>query len=143
MQNRIGQKIKQLDNLITKRVYALYVSKDYPYISLSSLQTLEFLCQNPNHQATQKDIEKELVISRATASKMLSQLEEKGYITRTDAKADARRKIVTLTKRGRALYIHCNTGGSELDRFFSEVLTEEELQVFDTIYAKLRNALEK
>lgn len=138
-----GLKIKHLNNLITKKIYALFTNDEYPFISHSSFLVIDYLYENQNHEVTQKDIEKALVINRATTSKMLLLLEQKGFISRMNSTEDARRKIVVLTERGHNFRTHNLMKAEELNQFFSEVLSEEDLIAFNQIYEKLRNALEE
>ena len=138
-----GLKIKHLNNLITKKVYALFTNDEYPFISHSSFLVIDYLYENKDHEVTQKDIEKALVINRATTSKMLLLLEQKGFISRMNSTEDARKKIVVLTERGHDFRTHNLMKAEELNQFFSEVLSEEDFIAFDRLYEKLRNALEE
>lgn len=142
MHTAFGLQIKHLNNLITKKIYALFTDDDYPFISHSSFLVIDYLYENREHEITQKDIEKELVINRATTSKMLLLLEQKGFISRMSSTEDARRKIVALTKKGEDFRTHNLLKAEELNQFFSEVLSEEDFIAFNRLYEKLRNALE-
>lgn len=142
MHTAFGLKIKHLNNLITKKTYALFTNDEYPFISHSGFLVIDYLYENREHEVTQKDIEKALVINRATTSKMLLLLEQKGFISRVNSTEDARRKIVVLTKQGHDLRTHNLMKAQELNRFFSEVLSEEDFTAFNRLYEKLRNALE-
>lgn len=143
MHTAFGLKIKHLNNLITKKTYALFTNDEYPFISHSSFLVIDYLYENREHEVTQKDIEKALVINRATTSKMLLHLEQKGFISRVNSTEDARRKNVVLTKQGYDFRIHNLMKAQELNQFFSGVLSEEDFTAFDQLYEKLRNALEE
>lgn len=143
MHTAFGLKIKHLNNLITKKVYALFTNDEYPFISHSSFLVIDYLYENKDHEVTQKDIEKALVINRATTSKMLLLLEQKGFISRMNSTEDARKKIVVLTERGHDFRMHNLMKAEELNQFFSEVLSEEDFIAFDRFYEKLRHALEE
>lgn len=138
-----GLKIKHLNNLITKKTYALFTDNEYPFVSHSSFLVIDYLYENRNHEVTQKDIEKALVINRATTSKMLLLLEQKGFISRRSSAEDARKKIVVLTEQGCNFRIHNLIKAEELNHFFAEVLSEEDFAAFDQLYEKLRSALEE
>lgn len=137
-----GLKIKHLNNLITKKTYALFTDDAYPFISHSGFLVIDYLYKNRDYEVTQKDIERALVINRATTSKMLLLLEQKGLILRTNSAEDARRKIVTLTEQGCNFRAHNIAKAEELNLFFSEVLSEEDFAAFDRLYEKLRKALD-
>lgn len=143
MHTAFGLKIKHLNNLITKKTYALFTNDKYPFISHSGFLVIDYLYENREHEVTQKDIEKALVINRATTSKMLLLLEQKRFISRVNSTEDARQKIVVLTKQGYDFRTHNLMKEQELNQFFSEVLSEEDFTAFNRLYEKLRNALEE
>lgn len=143
MHTAFGLKIKHLNNLITKKTYALFTNDEYPFISHSGFLVIDYLYENREHEVTQKDIEKALVINRATTSKMLLLLEQKRFISRVNSTEDARQKIVVLTKQGYDFRTHNLMKEQELNQFFSEVLSEEDFTAFNRLYEKLRNALEE
>ena len=138
-----GLQIKHLNNLITKKTYALFANDEYPHISHSAFKVIDYLYQTQEKDVTQKDIEKALVINRATTSKMLLLLEQKGFISRNSSANDARTKTVKLTERGFSLREHNLSGADKLDRIFAEVLSEEDFEAFSRIYEKLRTALDE
>lgn len=142
METGLGLRIKHLNNLMTKRIYSVFASEDYPHISHSAFQVMEFLYKNSDREVTQKDIEKALVINRATTSKMLLLMEQKGVIQRISSKTDARSKVVILTEYGQNYREHNIAKSEEFDRYLATVLSEDEFEAFDRIYKKLRKALE-
>lgn len=142
MYTAFGMKYKHLQNLITKKLYVLFADGGNPFISQSSFQVLDYLSARNDRQTTQKDIEKALVINRATTSKMLMLLEQKGLISRANSPDDARQKIVVLTEDGEKLRIHNIEKQHEFDTFLEGVLSDEDFKAFDRIYEKMRNALE-
>ena len=142
MYGGFGLKIQHLNNLITRKVYAELSDGAFPYISHSAFQTLDFLYRHSGEEVLQKDIEKALVINRATTSKMLRQLEEKGLIARTDSARDARHRVVVLTAQGQLLRAHALEKMKQIDAFFLQLLTTEEFDAFNRMYATLRAALE-
>lgn len=143
MKSNIGLRFKHINNLIEKKAYAIFSSDGFPFISQSGFSVLDFLYQNRNTEVTQRDIEAELVIGRATTSKMLLQLEEKGLISRSGSKTDTRKKIVVLTEYGEQLYNHNKEKQAEFDETIASALSEEDLKAFDRIYSKLRTSLEE
>lgn len=141
MQNDFGKKYKHLQNLITKKLYALFNEDGDSFLSQSSFQVIAYLHDHRDSQITQKDIEKALVINRATTSKMLHSLEQKGFIARKSNCDDGRSKVVVLTEAGETAYLHNREKLQEFDSFLETVLTEGDLAAFDRIYEKLKAAL--
>lgn len=142
MYTGFGLKMKHINNLITKKVYALFTDDEYQFVSHSSFLVMNYLYENKEREVTQKDIEKALMINRATTSKMLLLLEQKGFIRRMGSTEDGRRKIVILTEKGNDFRIHNLLKADELNQFFAKVLSDEDFIAFDRIYEKLRSALD-
>lgn len=141
MDHNVGFKIKHLNNMLDKKIYTLFESDGYPLISYSSFRVLDFLYNNSNTIVTQKDIECELNINRATTSKMLLQLEQKDFIIRMDNPEDARSKTVALTKKGQDIREHNLEAIKSFDGLMDEVMTEEDYELFGQLYEKLCKAL--
>jgi len=143
VKENLGMRFKHISNLVEKKAYSLFSSDGYPFVSQSGFSLLDFLYCNQDKEITQKDIETELVINRATTSKMLVQLEQKGLILRSDSKTDARKKTVTLTEYGKKLRNRNKEKQAEFDRIMTASLSEEDLEAFDRIYDKLRETLDE
>ena len=141
VQNDFGPKYKHLQNLITKKLYSLLAVDGDSFVSQSGFQVIAYLHNHRDSQITQKDIEKALMINRATTSKMLRLLEQKGFITRDSNNDDGRSKVVGLTMTGEALYKYNREKLQEFDALLETVLTEEDFAAFDRIYEKLKAAL--
>lgn len=135
-----GPRIKQLNNLITKKTYSLLDNPDYSNMSFTNLQVVELLYTSTD-DISQKDIESALKINRATTSKMLKLMEEKGYISRTESKEDSRKKLISLTKKGEKYYLDNEKAIKYLDDYLSSILTETENESWDKIYSKMVIAL--
>ena len=81
----------------------------------------------------QKDVEKEFFINRATASKMLSLMEEKHLIRRTEATEDARLKRIELLPQGYELHELCISIRSQMESKLTKDISKEDLRLFKTI----------
>lgn len=142
MYEGFGLKIKHLDNLITKKTYRLFTQGEFSHTSHSSFRVVEYLYQHPGDTVTQKDIERVLVINRATTSKMLKLLEDKGYIVRISSTEDGRCKKLELTPSGERLYLHNVEAAANLDQFFLDTLSTEDFEAFEKIYTTLKAKLD-
>jgi len=78
----------------------------------------------------QKDIEAEFSINRATASKMLSLMENKKLIKRINDSSDSRLKHIVLESRGMELQKLCCYIRAEIESMLTEGFSEEEIKVF-------------
>ena len=90
----------------------------------------------------QKDIEAEFFITRATASKMLTLMEEKKLIRRTSVERDGRYKKIELEPRGVQLHEMCLSIREEVERRFTAALTAEETAQFKALCRRILQSLE-
>ena len=93
----------------------------------------DFLYDNRDREIYQKDVEKEFFINRATASKMLSLMEEKHLIRRTEATEDARLKRIELLPQGYELHELCISIRSQMESKLTKDISKEDLRLFKTI----------
>ena len=91
----------------------------------------------------QRDIEKEFHINRATASGMLTLMEQKGMIQRSSVSHDARLKKLELTPLGLELHEGRMKWLQQLELTIEGSLTREELETFQTLTDKIRQVLEQ
>lgn len=139
----VGYMIKHMNNLLTRRMEALFESKEYPFISYSGFRVLDYLSQYNDRTVSQRDIEMELKINRATTSKMLRQLEGKGLLARKCHPEDSRSKAVYLTEAGIELYNHHLDATRQFHTLLEQEMTPEDFLMFETLYQKICHALEK
>lgn len=96
--------IKNLDNHIQRYLHSLYKRKELQDCSLMNMWVSDYLFDHRGEDIFQKDIEAEFFINRATASKMLSLMEEKRLIRRTSLENDGRLKKIELLPKGFELH---------------------------------------
>lgn len=96
----IGYGIKAVNNLIRRKLDSRFVESGLGEISGIQGPVLGYLSANSRERDVfQRDIEKKFRIRRSTATVMLQNLEQKGYIVRTPVEQDARRKRIVLTEK--------------------------------------------
>ncbi len=124
--------IKKLDNQIQRKIHVLYNRKEFQECSLMNMWITDYLfdMEQMNKAIFQKDIEAEFSINRATASKMLTLMEQKKLISRKSVSSDNRLKQIVLEPRGRELQKLCKHIREEIEKQFCECLSEEELKLF-------------
>ena len=133
----IGFYIKKLDNHIQRHIHSLYDRKEFMECSLLNMRVADFLFDNQEKEIFQKDIEAEFFINRATASKMLTLMEEKKLIRRTNSHADARLKQVELLPKGMELHEWYGEIRLEMEDMLTQGLSEEEVTLFKTLCQKI------
>lgn len=92
--------------------------------------------------ATVSEVQEHLYTSPSTASTLISQLEELGYVTRTRSEADSRVVIVALTPMGQALAEQTPKGGIVLLRRRLDSLPEDRLRMLDAAMSDLMQLME-
>ena len=130
---------KKLDNHIQRKIHALYNRKEFQECSLMNMWVVDYLFHMELNQTPifQKDIEAEFSINRATASKMLTLMEKKKLIKRTSYASDSRLKQIKLEPYGMELQKMCCYIREEIENQLTACLTEEEEQIFKTLYLRI------
>ena len=129
--------LKNLDNHIQRYLYSFYKRKDFQDCSLMNMWVSDFLYDNCENEIYQKDIEAEFFINRATASKMLSLMEEKQIIERISSEKDARMKRIALLSKGVALHEQYIQIRAKLERKLTGALSPQEIEQFRILCQKM------
>ena len=135
--NDIGFYLRKLNNHIQKRSHSFYNRKENKECSLSNLWVIDYLTDNSDKDIYQKDIETEFSINRATASKMLTLMEEKNFITRIPCEEDGRLKKIKVLPEGEKLKSICLAIRKEMEKELSFSLTQEEVETLKNILKKM------
>jgi DNA-binding MarR family transcriptional regulator len=135
--NDIGLYLRKLNNHIQKRSHSFYNRKEIKECSLSNLWVIDYLTDNSDKDIYQKDIETEFSINRATASKMLTLMEEKNFITRIPCEEDGRLKKIKVLPEGEKLKSICLAIRKEMEKELSFSLTQEEVETLKNILKKM------
>ena len=135
--NDIGFYLRKLNNHIQKRSHSFYNRKEIKECSLSNLWVIDYLTDNSDKDIYQKDIETEFSINRATASKMLTLMEEKNFITRIPCEEDGRLKKIKVLPEGEKLKSICLAIRKEMEKELSSSLTQEEVETLKNILKKM------
>lgn len=135
--NDIGFYLRKLNNHIQKCSHSFYNRKEINECSLSNLWVIDYLTDNLDKDIYQKDIETEFSINRATASKMLTLMEEKNFITRIPCEEDGRLKKIKVLPEGEKLKSICLAIRKEMEKELSFSLTQEEVETLKNILKKM------
>lgn len=130
----IGEIAILLANAINKENDAQGVSQGYRAILFSLAES---------DGVTQFEISKRVGIKPPTASVALSKMESEGYVTRTTAKDDLRKTIVTLTPKGRGTVDNMLAVFTDCDRVIANVLTETELETLANLLTIVKERVYK
>lgn len=125
--------IKNIDNHIQRYLHSLYNRKEFQDCSLMNMWVSDFLYDHRENEIYQKDIEEEFFINRSTASKMLSLMEEKELIRRTESDHDARLKKIELMPKGYELHELCIVIRENIDNKLTQNISQENMELFKTL----------
>lgn len=135
----IGFELKAINNMIRRKIDVCFSEAGLSELAGMQGPMLGFISGRGRTQDVfQKDIEKEFNIRRSTATVMLQNLEQKGYIVREPVERDARLKKIVLT--GKAIRQNEEIR-AQIDAFHEELeagLTEEEKEMFFRLLDKIK-----
>ena len=94
---------------------------------------------NEGKDVYQKDIESFLAVSKSTASEIISNLENNGYIERVKLESDARLRKLVLLEKGHEVIRLIGESIKDFENELQNKLSKEELECFIRIIDKLIN----
>jgi DNA-binding MarR family transcriptional regulator len=101
---------------------------------------LRFLLEQ--NSATVSEVQEHIYTSPSTASTVISQLEDAGYVTRTRSEDDNRIVIVELTPGGKELAQNTPMGGIALLRRRLDSLSEDRLNLINDALSEIMRLME-
>lgn len=136
----VSLQIKKLDNQILRRIHSLYDRRKLQECTLQNMWVTDFLFHKEQQEEPvfQRDVEEEFAINRATASKMLALMEEKGLIRRVSDDRDGRRKELRLEPAGRELQRRYSAIRQELEQQLVSGFSPEELDQLRRFLARMQ-----
>ncbi len=141
----IGSAIRTLSNLL-RRQFACPAAKPeehHRHCSQTSGLIMCYLCERPEEELCQHDVEQAFCIRRSTASRFLSMLEEDGLIARRPSPQDARRKLIVPTEKALSIHAKIVKRREEMEARITQGLSEDEIQTFLKIAKKIEANLSR
>ncbi len=148
MNKDISRHLAELHNLIHREIinYATCTdncNENATHISLSSSCILSYLHSHNDCDVYQRDLEREFGVRRSTMSKVLSSLEQKGYIKRVSVDTDRRLKKITLTEKAFCIADKIKSNSEDLEKKMIQSISEDELKIFKQTLEKIKQNLMK
>ena len=91
----------------------------------------------------QKDLGTSLVKNKSSINKMLTALENEGFITKKDDPLDGRGKLIFLTEKGKEMQFIIEKKGKEMEEMILSDCTEEEVKITKKVLSKMYKKLYK
>ncbi|WP_444641710.1 MarR family winged helix-turn-helix transcriptional regulator [Caproiciproducens sp. R1] len=132
---RIGLELRSLNNMIRRYFEFSSHKNEIETITGNNGWIIGYLADNPDKDIYQKDLEDHFTITRSTASKVLSLMEQKGLIQRQAVAQDARLKKLVLTEKAWKIKGLMREDAERMERTLTNGFTEEEVE---TLYSYLQ-----
>lgn len=139
----LGFELKCINNLVRRNLDMRFIEAGLGDLSGMQGPMLGYIREASNvRDVYQKDLEKQFNVRRSTATVMLQNLEQKGYIVRESVKSDGRVKKITVTEKAvqHDMAIHHLIDG--FNKELEKGITPEEKECFYKILEKIRSNLE-
>ena len=132
---RIGLELRSLNNMIRRYFEFSSHKNEIETITGNNGWIIGYLADNADKDIYQKDLEDHFTITRSTASKVLSLMEQKGLIQRQAVAQDARLKKLVLTEKAWKIKELMREDAARMERTLTNGFTEEEVE---TLYSYLQ-----
>ncbi|QHC56896.1 MarR family transcriptional regulator [Rathayibacter tanaceti] len=120
------------------------LSSEFPSkeISLNEYDVLFNLTRQPERRARLRDLNKHVLLSQPSVSRLIDRLAARGHVEKSEDPADARGTIIAITDEGYALFrrvalLHMQTISEQV----GGALDEDELRQLTALCDKLRDGI--
>ena len=139
-EQHVGAEVKQISNLIHRRLLSKQ-SDEEDAVAGSGGWILGYLDRHSGSDVFQRDLEDKFCMRRATVSKMIQLMEQKGLIERRSVAHDARLKKLILTEKGRARNRELIADFDQLEAEMTRGIPQEKLDIFFEVCGMLKGNL--
>lgn len=138
----VGKEVHSLDNLIGRYIeMCAYTDERFDGITGTNGRILDYIARRRDSDVFQRDIEREFCITRSTASKVLTLMEQKGFIERRSVPGDARLKKLVLTDISVQFTDMMHENIARIEAVLTDGVSKEELRAFITTVEKMKENL--
>ena len=144
MNPNVIEKIKELDVKIARKLFqeAKLMDIKRPPSPLQA-KVLKYLLDHKNEIICQKDLEKNIRVSKATISEVLVTMEKKEIIRRVSVPDDARRKRIILTDTSLERFQELEKNFNAINEELIQGITDKELAHFINILNKMQENMKE
>lgn len=139
MEPVIGTQLRTVHHLIRRYVENHSHKKEIDRITGTNGWIIFYLAEHRDRDVFQRDLEKEMHVTRSTASKILQRMEEKDLIRRESVPQDARLKKLTLTPRSLAILDLVTEDQDEMEKQLTKGFSEKELALLSDFLRRMRD----
>lgn len=136
---RIGLELRSINNLV-KRYFAFSSLKhEIDSVTGNNGWIIGYLANHSDEDIYQKDIEERFTITRSTASKVLTLMEQKGLIQRQAVAQDSRLKKIVLTEKAWKIRKVMLKNAEELEQVLLKGFEEPEIEALLSYLKRMKD----
>ena len=141
---RLAGEIRRLNNLIKRYIDADEIFARQKDVTGTHGYILGFVRRKSEEgePVYQKNIEQAFSIRRSSATEILNAMEQNGLLMRVEDESDKRMKKIVLTQKGMDVHTKTVERLDFLDKKLIAELSENELEVLQSVINKLKNKLD-
>lgn len=146
---RVGIQLRNINNSIRRLVDNQPVNKVMDKLTGTNTWLLAFIAEQTDKgkDVFQKDIEETFGITRSCVSKVISLMEQKGFLERKEVAYDARLKKLILTEEAAKYAVKMKDDAIEMEKKLTAGFSEEEkntlIEYLERLMMNLESELEK
>lgn len=141
--DQLGKMIHRIDVTVGRELCQRILQNGMEDVSGTNGRIIRFLADHENEDVYQRDLEREFGITRSTASRVLSLMEQKELIIRSGVAHDARLKKLTLTEKAQGYSDVMRRNAREMNVRLLKGFTEEEAQQLYAYLERLQENLSR
>jgi len=139
---KVAREIHCIDRMISRRMDAITSANLDGNLSGKEMWIIGYLFHNRGKDIYQRDIEKEFGVARSTVTKMIQELEKRGYVARSGVDHDARLKKLVLTDKALQANEQIRRDMQvQVDERILQGISEEQLELFAAVIGQMRQNL--
>lgn len=141
--DQLGRMLHRIDVTVGRELCQRILQNGMEDVSGTNGRIIRFLADHENEDVYQRDLEREFGITRSTASRVLSLMEQKDLIIRSGVAHDARLKKLTLTEKAQGYSDVMRRNAREMNVRLLKGFTEEETQQLYAYLERLQENLSR
>ena len=144
LDSNILLEVKKLHVAICQYLFEKNKEKEHGVVpNPLQMRILKYLKREEKESIYQKDIQKNLDVSKAAISAVIKSMEKKKLIQKLPSKIDARKTKIEITEEGKKVLEEIEIDMKKINQKVLEQISKEELEEFIKISHKIKESLKK
>ncbi|WP_099205942.1 MarR family winged helix-turn-helix transcriptional regulator [Scatolibacter rhodanostii] len=136
---KVGRELRSLNNLIRRYFEFSSHKNEVDTVTGNNGWIISYLADNSQKDIFQRDIEDYFTITRSTASKVLTLMEQKGLIERHSVAQDARLKKIVLTDKAWEICGLMREDSRKMEELLLKDFSEDDVKTLLFFLDKMKN----